>query len=72
MHDLNVLALFKGDDRFIFVYDDASRDDLLNAVRNAAADPVSKLNWYDAAVLTERARHQFAQADAELPVATDE
>ncbi len=72
MHDLNVLALFKGAERFIFVYDDASREDLLTAVRNSAADPVSTLNWYDAAVLTERARLQFEQADAEATVAADE
>lgn len=64
MHDLNVLALFKGADRFIFVYDDESRGELLDAVRNAAADGDSTLNWYDAAVLTERARRQFDQADA--------
>lgn len=56
--DLNVLALFKGPERFIFVYDDESRDDVIAAVRDAAADPTVTLNWFDAAVLTERARQQ--------------
>jgi hypothetical protein len=58
MHDLNVLALFKGTERFIYVYDDVSRDELLAAIRDAAADPTVSLSWHDAAVLTERARQQ--------------
>ncbi|MGL6095847.1 MAG: hypothetical protein ACRC7O_08650, partial [Fimbriiglobus sp.] len=58
--DLNVLALFKGQERFIFVYDDASRDDVIASVRDAAANPAVGLNWFDAAVLTERARLQAA------------
>lgn len=61
-HDLNVLALFKGAERFIFVYDDASRDDVVTAVRDAAADPAVALNWFDAAVLTDRAKQQAAEA----------
>lgn len=56
--EVNVLALFKGTERFIFVYDDASRDHLIDDIRHAAADPRSPINWFDAAVLTERARQQ--------------
>jgi len=62
MHDLNVLALIKGSERFIYVYDDDSRDDVLTAVRDAAADPAVSLNWFDAAVLTERAKQQVARS----------
>jgi hypothetical protein len=57
-HELNVLALFKGNERHIFVYDDESREELIDAIRHAAADPQTPINWFDAAVLTERARHQ--------------
>lgn len=69
MHDLNVLALFKGAERFIFVYDDDSRDELITAFRDAAADPTVAINWFDAAVLTERARQQAAEpeVDRETP-----
>ena len=63
MHDLNVLALFKGDERFIFVYDDDSREEVIAAFRNAAADPRVAITWFDAAVLTERARRQALGAD---------
>lgn len=58
MHDLNVLALFKGTERFIYVYDDASREETIAAIRDAAANPKVVLNWFDAAVLTERAKQQ--------------
>ena len=54
--ELNVLALFKGDERYIFVYDDESRDDLIDDIRGKAADPAVPINWFDAAVLTRRVR----------------
>ncbi len=60
MADLNVLALVKGTERFVFVYDDASRELMLDAVRDAAADPRLSLTWYDAALLVERAKRQTA------------
>lgn len=58
--ELNVLALYKGAERFIFVYDDDSRDTLIDEFRHRAADPAVALNWFDAAVLTERVRNQEA------------
>ena len=59
--ELNVLALFKGEERFIFVYDDGSRDALIDELRHKAADPAVVLNWFDAAVLTERVRNPAAE-----------
>ena len=50
--ELNVLALFKGAERFLFVYDDDSREALVDDLRQKAADPAVALNWFDAAVLT--------------------
>jgi hypothetical protein len=64
MHDLNVLALFKGDERFIFVYDDASRTEVVAAIRDTAADAGTAFNWFDAAVLTERAEQQAVAVTA--------
>ena len=63
MHDLNVLALIKGQERFVFVYDDDGRGDIIAAIRDKAADPGVPINWFDAAVLTERARQQAARAE---------
>ncbi len=62
--EVNVLALFKGPEKFIFVYDDDSRATLLDAIRDAAADPGVAVNWFDAAVLTERARQQGMESEA--------
>ena len=71
MSDLNVLALYKGPDRFVFVYDDISRAELLDAIRDAAADPRTALNWFDAAVLTDRAKQQSAEVVAAAEAAGD-
>lgn len=63
-HDLNVLALFKGRERFIYVYDDESLTDLLDHLRDTAADPGTVVNWFDASVLTDRAKQQVAEAES--------
>jgi len=53
----NVLALFKGQRRFIFVYDDTSCETLIDLIRDKAADPAIPINWFDAVMLTERVRN---------------
>jgi hypothetical protein len=60
-HELNVLALIKGSERYVYVYDDSSRASLLHAFNAQAADPRLSLNWFDAAVLAQKAREQAAQ-----------
>jgi hypothetical protein len=62
--ELNVLALFKAAERFIFVYDDDSADAVIDEIRHQAADPAVAITWFDAAVLTERVHNQVAEADA--------
>jgi hypothetical protein len=54
--ELNVLALVKGAERYVYVFDDLSRATLIDAIRDQAAEPRLSLNWFDAAVLTEKAR----------------
>jgi hypothetical protein len=61
--DVNVLALIKGEEHFIFVYDDASRPQLIDNFRDLAANPEVNLSWFDAMVLTTKAREQ-EQAEA--------
>ncbi len=67
--EFNVLALVKGQERFVFVYDDTSRDCLVETVRGMAGDPDSNLTWFDALVLTKKAREQATETAA---VAGDE
>jgi hypothetical protein len=56
--EYNVLALIKGAERYVYVYDDASRSDLLDAFRAQAANAELSLTWFDVAVLTRKAREQ--------------
>ena len=57
-NELNVLALVKGAEQYIFVYDDESRGELIDNFRDLAADPHLSLSWFDAMVLTTKAREQ--------------
>jgi hypothetical protein len=69
--EFNILALLKGRERYIYVFDDESRAPLLDAFRDQAADPRLSFSWFDAAVLTAKAREQEAAAPpAELPSRT--
>lgn len=56
--EFNVLALVKGGERYVFVYDDDSGLALMDALRDLAADPELSFTWFDAAVLGERVREQ--------------
>jgi hypothetical protein len=58
--EYNVLALIKGEERYVYVYDDASFSPLLETFHAHAADPELSLNWFDVAVLTRKAREQTA------------
>ncbi len=65
--EVNVLALLKGREHYVFVYDEDSRADLITAFRDQAADPALSFSWFDAAVLTRKAREQAAQDSGEEP-----
>ena len=65
--EFNVLAMIKGGERYVFVYDDDSRQSLIDAFRDHAADPQLSLSWFDAALLTEKAREQARNAPAAEP-----
>ncbi len=66
--EINVLALVKGEERFIFLFDDANRDETLRQLARFAADPEIDFSWYDAAVLSRKIRDAVPQDD-DLPVA---
>jgi hypothetical protein len=67
--ELNVLVLIKGIERYVFVYDDASCRQLIDLFRDQAADPSLGLTWFDATVLTQKAREQARAACETLPSA---
>lgn len=67
---MNVLALVKNEERYVFLYDDSSIDKLLQTLGQYASDPDLSFSWYDAAVLSQRVRKFAADAGlAPLPPA---
>lgn len=61
MHgELNVLALIKGQDKYVFLFNDANRVETLRMLGRYAADPELNFSWYDAAMLSQRIREMAA------------
>jgi hypothetical protein len=54
--DINVLALVKGAERYVFLYDDSSRAETLRTLGRYASNPELSFTWYDAAVLSQKIR----------------
>lgn len=54
--DVNVLAMVKGDERYVFLYDDSMRTECLRALGRFASNPELSFTWYDAAVLSQKIR----------------
>lgn len=73
--DINVLALVKGEERYIFLYDDEHKSDALRTLGRFASNSELSFSWYDAAVLSQRIRQtaleQRAAAEAETEVETE-
>lgn len=53
---VNVLALVKNGERFVFLYDDESSAALLQTLGRYAANDDLAFSWYDAAVLSQKVR----------------
>jgi len=62
---VNVLALVKDGERFVFLYDDESCPQLLQTLGRYAADPELSFSWYDAAVLSQKVRRLQQEVDEE-------
>ena len=60
--DINVLALVKGTERYVFLYDDSSRAETLRVLGRFASNPELSFTWYDAAVLSQKIRQESAEA----------
>ena len=76
--DINVLALVKGTERYVFLYDDTSRAETLRMLGRYASNPELSFTWYDAAVLSQKIRQECrkysvqTRFDLPLPSDTDE
>jgi len=76
--DINVLALVKGSERYVFLYDDVSRAETLRMLGRYASNPDLSFTWYDAAVLSQKIRQESqkfsptTRFDMSLPTDMDE
>jgi hypothetical protein len=60
--DINVLALVKGAERYIFLFDDEHRSEALRTLGRFASNPDLSFTWYDAAVLSQKIRQTAERA----------
>ena len=63
---INVIALVKDAERYIFLYDNESAPALMQTLGRFAGDPELSFTWYDAAVLSQKVRRQNREAAAEV------
>ena len=74
--DINVLALVKGSERYVFLYDDESRAETLRVLGRFASNPDLSFTWYDAAVLSQKIRQENRKAAQHqrftLPLSTED
>ncbi len=61
--DVNVLAMVKGKERYIFLFEDAQRADTLRTLGRFASDTELSFSWYDAAVLSQKIRREATQSN---------
>ncbi|MGL6227337.1 MAG: hypothetical protein ACRC10_12020 [Thermoguttaceae bacterium] len=59
--DISVLALVKGNERYVFLYDEANRAETLRTLGRYASNPELSFSWYDAAVLSQKIRQDYHQ-----------
>jgi len=52
--DVSVIALVKGDERYVFMYDDENRREIRRQLGRFAANPELSFTWYDAAVMSQK------------------
>ncbi len=63
--DINVLALVKGSERYIFLFDDQHRAETLRTLGRYASNPELSFTWYDAAVLSQKIRQSFGSPSSD-------
>ena len=58
--DVNVIVIVKGDEKYLFLYCDSQRSELMRRAGIFASNPDLSFSWYDAAVVSQTARRQAA------------
>ena len=56
--EINVLALVKGEERYVFIYNEENRTETMRPLGRYASNPELNFSWYDAAVLSQKMRRE--------------
>ena len=67
--EINVVALVRGEEQYIFMFDEANRTETLRMLGRYAADPELSFTWFDAAVLSQKVR-EMLPAKSAMPAQT--
>ena len=77
--DIKVIALVKGEEQYVFLYDESNRAETLRTLGRYASNPELSFSWYDAAVLSQKIRQESLQQTREkqftesfVPIPMDE
>ena len=63
--DIKVIALIKGEERYVFLYNESNRAETLRLLGRYASNPELSFTWYDAAVLSQKIRQESLQQTRE-------
>ena len=63
--DIKVIALLKGEERYVFLYNENNRAETLRLLGRYASNPELSFTWYDAAVLSQKIRQESLQQTRE-------
>lgn len=62
MSKIYVLVCFREGETYVFSFNDDTRTELLRTLGRMAADPELSFSWYDAAILSQKARNTVCQS----------
>lgn len=64
---MNMLALVKGEEKYVFIFNDKNRAATLRQLGRYASDPDLSFTWYDAAVLSQKIRAATSEGSSRIP-----
>jgi|GEM_PF-2447762 len=63
--EIKVIALIKGEEQYVFLYNENNRAETLRLLGRYASNPELSFSWYDAAVLSQKIRQDNLQKTRE-------
>jgi hypothetical protein len=69
--EMNILAMAKGQERYVFLYDDQSYDTLIDLFDKYADNPDLNFSTADASLLSQKARESRTRTGLRFPAPRD-